>query len=205
MNIKKKQILVKYSPVVRKFIEWCLLLAIFGFFLSTFLIQSFVVISGSMEETLRIGDFILVEKTPCIYPANTLDNFVFPHKKIRRGMVVVIKNTDLQNKNYIKRIIGLPGERIKIINKKVYINNQLLDEPYAIFRDQNVSLKSKRDNLPEIRIPTARFFCMGDNRDNSFDSRMWGTVPLKNIIGTLAVIFWSRYPSQYDRYFKRIE
>jgi signal peptidase I len=107
-------------------------------------------------------------------------------------MIVVFKAPDGLNSKYVKRIIGLPGEKVKIINKMVYINGIPIDEDYLHFEDENCIEDSYRDNFPEVAIPEYHYFCLGDNRDKSFDSRLWGLVHADYFIGIPWRIYWSR-------------
>ena len=113
-------------------------------------------------------------------------------------MIVTFKSPAELDKEYVKRVIGLPGEKIKIVNKKVYINGKPLDEPYTYFKDKKIE-GSVRDNLPDFTIPDHHYFCMGDNRDNSFDSRFWGPLHKDYIIGRPWRVYWS-YESTTGEY-----
>jgi signal peptidase I len=170
---------------------------IYVFFVMTFLLQSFVIPTGSMENTLLIGDHLLVDKISYSRSLGPVDRFFFPIKKIERGMVITFKSPAEIEKEYVKRVIGLPGETIKVVNKKVYLNGKYLEEPYVRFSDKEI-LNSYRDNFPEFTIPKGHFFCMGDNRDNSFDSRFWGPVPEDYIIGRPWRIYWSYHSTSQE-------
>jgi len=171
---------------------------VYVFFVMTFLLQSFVIPTGSMQDNILIGDHILVDKVAYSYSFGILDGFMFPQLKIKRGMIVTFKSPAEMDKEYVKRVIGLPGETIKIINKKVYINGEPQDEPFTFYKDPHIE-NSYRDNFPEFKIPENHYFCMGDNRDNSYDSRFWGPVPAHYIIGKPWRIYWS-YESTTDEY-----
>jgi signal peptidase I len=188
----------KEIGVFREYFELFSEVLIYVFFVMTFLLQSFVIPTGSMEDTLLIGDHLLVDKVSYSRSLGTLDSLVFPQREIKRGMIVTFKSPAELDKEYVKRVIGLPGETIEIKNKKVYINDELLDESYTFFKDSEV-LRSYRDNFPPYRIPSNHFFCMGDNRDNSFDSRFWGPVHHDLIIGKPWRIYWS-YESSTQEY-----
>jgi signal peptidase I len=143
-----------------------------------------------MLDNILIGDHILVDKVAYGHSLGTIDRVMLPQLEIQRGMIVTFKSPVEMEKEYVKRVIGLPGESIKIINKKVYIDGQPLDEPYTFFKDSNMDVPT-RDNLREFKIPENTYFCMGDNRDNSSDSRFWGPVPAEYIIGKPWRIYWS--------------
>jgi signal peptidase I len=176
--------------VFREYFELIAETLIYVFFVMTFLLQSFVIPTGSMKDNILIGDHILVDKVAYSQSLGTLDGLVLPQEQIERGMIVTFKSPAELGKEYVKRVIGLPGERIKIINKKVYIDNQPLDESYTFFKDPNIE-QSYRDNYPEFKIPANHYFCMGDNRDHSYDSRYWGPVHLDLIIGKPWRVYWS--------------
>jgi signal peptidase I len=184
--------------VFREYFELIAETLIYVFFVMTFLLQSFVIPTGSMEENILIGDHILVDKVAYANSLGKFDRMVFPRLEIERGMIVTFKSPPELEKEYVKRVIGLPGDRIKIINKKVYINDQPLEEPYTFFKDQKIEM-SYRDNFPTFKVPENHYFCMGDNRDNSYDSRFWGPVPADYIIGKPWRIYWS-YDSTTEEY-----
>jgi len=170
---------------------------VFVFFVMTFLLQSFVIPTGSMEDTLLIGDHLLVDKISYARFLGRWDRFVFPHVDIERGMIVTFKSPAEIEKEYVKRVIGMPGETVRIENKQVFIDGKPLEEPYTFFKDDEV-LASYRDNFPAYKIPPRHYFCMGDNRDNSFDSRFWGPVHEDLIIGKPWRIYWSYHSSTQE-------
>jgi signal peptidase I len=147
----------------------------------TFLVQAFKIPSGSMLETIQIGDHLLVNK--CIY------NFKSPE----RGDIIVFAYVKDPSIDYLSRIIAVAGDSIEIKDKSVFINNDLVDEPYIIHGDSRIfsSDLSPRDNFGPVTVPENSCFVMGDNRDNSNDSRFWGFVDLKNIRGKAFIIYWS--------------
>lgn len=148
--------------------------------LINFVIQTFYIPSSSMEPTLQIRDFILVNK------------FIYRFHPPARGDIMVFippAEAHADGKDYIKRIIGVGGDTVKVESGKVYRNGKALDEPYiaeSIFGD-----------FPEVKVPEDCFFAMGDNRNNSEDSRFWGFVPRKNVIGKAFVIFWPLLPNNF--------
>lgn len=216
--------------------EWFELIAetlIYVFFIMTFLVQSFVIPTGSMIDNLLIGDHLVVDKVAYSRSHGFLDGFLLPQQKIRRGMIVTFKSPAEIEKEYVKRVIGLPGDTIKIIKKQVYINDEPIEEPYKRHRDmKGYAIEDTddmyyimRDNFPlespyglppqyhsryysnlvstsrgrAFRVPEGHYFCMGDNRDNSSDSRFWGPVPEDYIIGKPWRIYWS-YESSTEEY-----
>jgi signal peptidase I len=204
----------------REYFELIVETLIYVFFVNTFLLQSFVIPTGSMENTLLIGDHLLVNKVAYSRSANRLENIILPQVAIKRGMIVTFKAPPDMEKEYVKRVIGLPGDRLRISDKKVYINGRPLNEPYVRFKvvdygadfpPQNlydwyfqfpINLRQTQrnpDNSLDYIVPQGHYFCMGDNRDNSFDSRFWGPVPADYIVGKPWRIYWS-YESNSDEY-----
>ena len=195
---KPKEKKPRTVSVFREYFELITETLIYVFFVMTFLLQSFVIPSGSMEDTLLIGDHLFVDKVAYSRSLGPIDRFLFPQRRIERGMIVTFKAPPDMEKEYVKRVIGLPGETIAIIDKQVYINGKPIAEPYVFFKDSEVS-PGIRDNFPVFRIPADHYFCMGDNRDNSYDCRFWGPVPADYIIGRPWRIYWS-YTSTTSEY-----
>ncbi len=162
-----------------------------------FLIQAFSIPSGSMEKTLLIGDYLLVNKLTYGI-RNPFDNkVVIPIGQPQRGDVVVFIFPQDPTKDYIKRVIGLPGDKVQLINKQVFINGKLYQTPQAHYEDSLVlpaprdPIESARDNFGPVVVPPNSYFVMGDNRDRSYDSRFWGFVPMDNLKGKAMVIYFS--------------
>lgn len=195
---------------IRAFIaEWSvtILLLLFG---TTTLLQAFVVPTGSMEDTVLIGDHMIVDKLSYA-PAGAFSRFVLPYTPIKRGDIIVFKFPPNVRENYVKRVIGVHGDRIRLVNKTLWLNGKQVKEPYVVHKTNYID--SYRDNFPtdpnttlldqgramlastvrdgEVVVPPGHYFVMGDNRDNSLDSRYWGFVPRENIVGKPAIIFWS--------------
>jgi len=192
--------------------EWVITILLL-LFLTTFLVQAFVIPTGSMEDTLLIGDHLLVDKLADA-PGGPVSKYLLPYLDVKRGDIIVFRYpTDIQQ-TFVKRCMGVPGDRIHIVNKQVYINGKALVEPYKYNKTDYID--SYRDNFPgepnvtlehgaiemlqnnvengEVVVPPNSYFAMGDNRDSSWDSRYWGFVPRQNIIGKPLIIYWS-----YDR------
>ena len=184
---------------------------VIAIFVITFIVQAFQIPSESMENTLLIGDYLLVNKL--CYGGAGLGNHLMPYQKINRGDVIVFHYPVDPQQHFVKRVIGVPGDRLRMVNKRVLINGKPLDEPYVRFMEP---LNDQfRDNFPRVDIaarrmegewwlqmqklvvdgqlivPEGHYFVMGDNRDDSLDSRYWGFVPQENIIGRPLVIYWS--------------
>jgi signal peptidase I len=192
--------------------EWVITILLL-LFLTTMLVQAFVIPTGSMEDTLLIGDHLLVDKM-AYSPSGPISKYILPYEEPKRGDIIVFRYpTDIQQ-TFVKRCMGVPGDHIKIVNKVVYLNGHPLDEPYKVNKTDYI--EDYRDNFPsepnvtlepgaikmlennvvngEIVVPPGNYFAMGDNRDSSWDSRFWGFVPRQNIIGKPLIIYWS-----YDR------
>jgi len=190
--------------------EWAstLLLLIFG---TTTILQAYVVPTSSMESTILIGDHVFVDKL-CYSPPGPISRHLLPYQDVKRGDVIVFRVPVDIRENYVKRVIGVPGDHIRIVNKKVILNGKPVHEPYTQFV-RGDAIAPYSDNFPpppsewvyphalkmlqnhvrdgELVVPANYYFAMGDNRDNSLDSRFWGFVPRENIIGKPLFIYWS--------------
>lgn len=189
--------------------EWTItiLMLLFG---TTTLVQAFVIPTGSMEDNLLVGDHLLVDKL-AYAPPGPVSRYVLPYQDVRHGDIIVFRYPIDIKQNFVKRVIGLPGDRIRIQNKQVYRNGIALKEPYKVHKSNYID--TYRDNFPgepnvhvyepaqqmlektvvngEVVVPAGNYFAMGDNRDQSLDSRYWGFVPRENIIGKPLIIYWS--------------
>jgi signal peptidase I len=171
-------------------IVWALLIALV---IRTFVVQAFVIPSGSMENTLQIGDHIFVNKFIYGTKIPFTDSRISPLRDPKRGDVIVFTYPVDRSKDFIKRVIGVPGDEISIINKRVYVNNVPYQSPYEVHKDAEIvpGKVSPRDNFGPIRVPARSYFVMGDNRDNSYDSRFWGFVGNPDILGLAFIKYWS--------------
>jgi signal peptidase I len=179
-------------------------------FVITFIVQAFQIPSPSMENTLLVGDYLLVNKL--CYGGGGVGDFVMPYRRVRRGDIVVFHYPVNPAQHFVKRVIGVPGDRLRMVNKQVFVNGTPLKEPYArfsrpandVFRDNFPRLDVLSGPTPEwwvqlrklvedgqLIVPEGHYFVMGDNRDDSYDSRYWGFVPQANIIGRPLLIYWS--------------
>jgi signal peptidase I len=189
--------------------EWTvtIILLLFG---TTTLVQAFVIPTGSMESSLLIGDHLLVDKL-AYSPAGTIGSYLLPYQEVKRGDIIVFRYPIDLSQTFVKRVIGVPGDRIRLLNKQVFINGVLVEEPYAEYRMNYID--AYRDNFPappntqifdpaidmlenhvvngELVVPPGHYFALGDNRDHSLDSRYWGFVPRENIIGKPLIVYWS--------------
>src|SRR5678816_45693 len=208
---------VPHEPQRGFIAEWAvtIILLLFG---TTNLVQAFVIPTGSMEDTLLVGDHLLVDKL-AYAPPGPISKYILPYEDVKRGDIIVFRWPVDIKATYVKRVIGLPGDRIRLVNKEVYLNDRRLVEPYVVHKKNDTDFY--RDNFPsqpsfmpyergqimlennvangEVTVPPGNFFAMGDNRDNSSDSRYWGFVPRENIIGKPLIIYWS-YETDSDEY-----
>jgi signal peptidase I len=182
---------------LREYGEALFIALILALFIRAFLMQAFSIPSGSMEPTLLVGDYLLVNKLGYGI-RNPFNNKVWiPLGHPHRSDVVVFIFPQDPSKDYIKRVIGLPGDKVQIINKKVYVNDKLLETPQAYYNDSNiipapqVPTESPRDNFGPVVVPANSYFVMGDNRDHSYDSRFWGFVPMDSLRGKAFLIYFS--------------
>ncbi len=184
-------------PVLREYLEALLIAVIFATFARTFVFQAFKIPSGSMENNLLIGDHILVNKFiygPVLLP---FERALLPSREVRRGDVVVFRFPQDPSRDFIKRAVGIPGDTVQLIDKHLFINGRrVADESYTRHADPGSLAGSlygshPRDNFGPVRVPAASYFCMGDNRDNSHDSRFWGMVPESYLKGRALLVYWS--------------
>ena len=174
----------------------------------TFVVQAFQIPTGSMEPTLLVGDFLLVNKLAYTNTSTWLEKAILPRKKIERDDIVVFKYPNELSKDYVKRIIALEGEKIEIKDKQVYIDDVPIPDEHKVHNDSQVFAKNGyyqyddiRDNYGPVIVPSGNFFVMGDNRDNSMDSRYWRFLPIENIKGRPWVIYFS-YKADRDAWEK---
>jgi len=188
------------KTVVREYAEALIIALVLALLIRTFVIQAFKIPTGSMEPTLLVGDHLLVSKfsysvhIPNEIPFTSIQlfpDFHFFSSVPKRGNIVVFKYPEDESKDFIKRVVGLPGETIQVIRQKVYINDKYLKEPYAHHSQSSSPNSGNRDNMGPLRIPEGYIFVMGDNRENSHDSRMWGTLDLSKLRGKAQWIYWS--------------
>lgn len=180
----------KRKSALREYTEAILIALLLAFFIRSFIVQAFKIPSGSMIPTLLIGDHILVNKFIYGPQVPFTHTRLFPVRKPRRGEVIVFLEPRDREKDFIKRVIGLPGETVQVIKRQVYINGEPLNESaYAYYA--NPYFVRGLDDFGPVKIPKDSYFMMGDNRENSSDSRVWGPVPFELIKGKAFVIYWS--------------
>jgi signal peptidase I len=175
---------------------------IFALFARTFLFQAFEVPSSSMEKNVLTGDRLVVNKFLYAAQGRGLLAPLLPARPVRRGDVVIFKFPEDPQRDFIKRVVALPDETLEIRNKKVFVDGRPLEEAYAFHADDSVwpddpaiaENRRRRDQLPLTRVPAGAYFVMGDNRDDSDDSRFWGPVPAANVKGRALFVYWSVPP-----------
>jgi signal peptidase I len=192
------------KSTLREYFESIVIAVILALFIRTFVVQAFKIPTGSMENNLLIGDHLLVNKM-VFAPASGLERAIGPTGTIHRGDVVVFKYPEEPDRDFIKRVIGLPGETLEVREKKVYINGKPLDEPYVHFLQppssseyNEVTSFDVRERYGPVTVPADQYFMMGDNRDNSQDSRYWGFLPRDLVKGKALVIYWSYESGRED-------
>jgi signal peptidase I len=196
---------------VLEHVQFALLALTIAMFIIAFVVQAFRIPSGSMENTLLVGDYLLVDKTR-FAPSGHWQPLL-PYPNIHRGDIVVFRYPVDPAQHFVKRVIGLPGDHIHLAHAHVYINGREIAEPYVVYKEHYPD--DFRDNFPhgspvgenvtpdwarrlrtlvhngELIVPAGQYFVLGDNRDQSLDSRYWGLVPRENIIGRPMVIYFS--------------
>ena len=193
-GVVQEAVRVRRKSVVREYAEAILIAILLALLIRTFVVQAFKIPSGSMIPTLLVGDHILVNK------------FIYRFRDPARGDVVVFKYPEEPERDFIKRVIGLPGETIALRQKKVYINGEPLEESYVDFLEppgaetsiHEVTSADVRERFGPVTVPPNQYFVMGDNRDNSQDSRYWGFLPRNYIKGRALMIYWSYESGRED-------
>ncbi len=185
---------------LRENIEAILVAIVIALFIRTFVVQAFKIPSGSMKQTLQIGDHILVNKFIYGVKIPYLRKNILPIKKPRRGDIIVFKYPVDPDKDFIKRVIGIPGDEIEIRDKRLYVNQKQVNHDYGVYTDSRIlsAHVRPRDNFGPITVPQQSLFVMGDNRDESFDSRFWGFVDYKALNGKAFIIYWSWDKENFD-------
>jgi signal peptidase I len=181
------------KSTIREYFESIVITAIIALFATTFVVQAFKIPTGSMESNLLIGDHLLVNKF--VYGLHSAWGKILPYRDLKRGDVIVFKYPMSPETAYVKRLIGLPGEKVEMVGRTIYINGNALPETYTQYIDPS----STYAHFGPYQVPEGQFFAMGDNRDNSQDSRYWGFVPRDHIIGKALVIYWS-FDTPRDEY-----
>ena len=193
---------IKNKSIFREYAEAIFIALLLALFIRTFVIQAFKIPSGSMKETLLIGDHILVSKftygvhIPNIIPILNIklfDDIVLFQKTPKRNDIIVFRYPKNEKRDFIKRVVGLPGDQLEVRQQKVYINEKIFKEEHAWHTDmpQKDRFLIPRDNFGPIIVPPRHLFVMGDNRENSQDSRFWGFLDIDKVKGKALMIYWS--------------
>jgi len=184
----------------REYLEALLIAALFLGFTNNFVVKTFFIPSGSMEDTLLVGDHLFVNRYIFAPAASELERRLLPQRQPRRGDIVIFRSPERPTVDLVKRLIGLPGDVIQTVDKTLYVNGERVDDaafvehkdprvfPNRPFLDDH---RRRRDNFGPITVPPGHYFCLGDNRDHSYDSRYWGTVPARFLKGRAFVVYWS--------------
>lgn len=184
---------MRRKSVVREYIEAFVVAIVLALIIRTFVVQAFKIPSGSMEPTLLIGDHILVNKFIYGERIPFTETKIFDFRKPGRGEVIVFIYPKDESKDFIKRVIGVEGDKIEIKEKKLYVNDVLSNDPYGVYQDSSIipGHVQPRDNYGPVVVPEDCLFVMGDNRDRSADSRFWGFVHVNKVKGKAFLIYWS--------------
>jgi len=186
--------------------------AILALIIRTFVVQAFKIPSGSMEDTLLIGDHLLVNKFIYGMQVPFSDERFFTIRHPQRGDIIVFEFPEdkgksyFQRRDFIKRVVGTPGDTIEVRDKRVYVNGKPYDIPQEVHKEAGVipPNNNPRDFMPPVKVPSGKYFAMGDNRDRSYDSRFWGFVDESEIKGLAFILYWSWDSNQNRPRWKRI-
>ena len=178
---------------LRENIEAILVAILIALFIRTFVVQAFKIPSGSMKQTLQIGDHILVNKFLYGVKIPYWNKIIIPFKEPRREDIIVFKFPQDPHKDFIKRVIGVAGDVVESRNKQLFVNHKPVNHDFGVHTDPQIIPGNirPRDNFGPVKVPKNSLFVMGDNRDESFDSRFWGFVDLKAVNGKAFIIYWS--------------
>lgn len=196
----------KPKSKVKEYVESIIIAILIALFIRTFIICAYKIPSRSMVPTLLVGDHILVNKFIYGIKIPLLRRTIIPVREPKRGEVVVFIFPNDRSKDFIKRVIGVGGDKIEIKNKRIFINDQEFKESYGIYSDSLILPKSMqpRDNFGPVIVPDKSIFVMGDNRDESLDSRFWGFVNLKDVEGKAFIIYWSWNREEHNLRWERL-
>jgi len=204
LNRTKKNI--KKKSTFREYVEAFIIAIVLALFIRTFIIQAFKIPSGSMEPTLRVGDHLLVNKFIYGVKLPFLRKTLIPVSTPERGDIIVFIYPVDRSKDFIKRVIGLPGEKVEVKGQRILVNDKPIEDPsgyYSKTRELVENFGDNRGRFQPVVVPEGHYFVLGDNRDNSRDSRFWGTVPSELIKGKAFIIYWS-WPN-WDRFLHLIK
>jgi signal peptidase I len=183
----------KKKTVIKEYVKAIVIAVLIALFIRTFIVQAFKIPSGSMLPTLQVGDWLLVNKFIYGVKIPLVRSTLIPVSQPERGDIIVFIYPMDRSIDFIKRVIAIAGDTVEIKNKKIFINGSLMDDPYGVHTDNLVIPPSvqPRDNFGPVTVPEGHVFVMGDNRDSSYDSRFWGFVNYRDILGEAFIIYWS--------------
>jgi signal peptidase I len=185
------------KKIIKEYLEPIVVAILIALFIRTFIVQAFKIPSGSMEPTLQVGDHLLVNKFIYGIKVPFVDSKYLPFRNPQRGDIIVFIYPKDRSKDFIKRIIGAEGEKVEIIHNHIYINDKLIDDPWGHYDERSQSAKylQPMEKFGPVIVPKGSLFVLGDNRDNSQDSRYWGYVNLNEVKGKAFIIYfsWDRY------------
>ena len=185
------------KKIIKEYLEPIAIAILIALFIRTFVVQAFKIPSSSMEPTLQVGDHLLVNKFIYGIKFPFVETKYFQFKKPQRGDIIVFVYPKDRSKDFIKRVIGTEGEKVQIVHNKIYINNQLIEDPWGRYDERAPSTKylQPMEIFGPVTVPVNSVFVLGDNRDNSQDSRFWGFVNVNEVKGKALIIYfsWDRY------------
>jgi len=181
------------KSVVREYTEAIIIAVILALFIRSFIVQAFKIPSGSMLPTLQIGDHLLVNKFIYGVKIPMTGSVLIPWKDPKQDDIVVFRFPKDRSIDYIKRVVGVAGDTIELKNKQLFINGEVINNPHAHFTGTDImkATAGPRDTMGPVKVPEGTIFVMGDNRDNSYDSRFWGFVDLNDVLGKAFILYWS--------------
>ena len=185
------------KKIIKEYLEPIAIAILIALFIRTFVVQAFKIPSSSMEPTLQVGDHLLVNKFIYGIKFPFIGTKYFQFKKPQRGDIIVFIYPKDRSKDFIKRVIGTEGEKVQIVRNKIYINNQLIEDPWGRYDERASSTRylQPMERFGPVTVPVNSVFVLGDNRDNSQDSRFWGFVNVNEVKGKALIIYfsWDRY------------
>jgi signal peptidase I len=184
---------IKKKGLIREYAESIAIAILLALVIRTYLVQAFKIPSGSMEDTLAIGDHLLVSKFIYGTKMPFVDTRVLTIRDPRQGDVIVFEYPEDPSKDFIKRVVGIPGDVVEGKEKKVYVNGKLYENPHEIHKEKDLIPRemNPRDTFGPVTVPAGSYFVMGDNRDRSYDSRFWKFVRRDQIKGLAFIKYWS--------------
>ncbi len=184
----------KSKSKLREYGESLAIAAILAISVKSLVFAAYTVPSGSMEPTLLVGDYLIANRLSYVVKVPFSDIVLLTLGEPERGDIIIFRYPKDRSKDFVKRVIAKPGEVVEIRDKVLYVNKERVDEKGANFRDQRIipSFVAPRDNFGPVTVPQDSYFAMGDNRDNSLDSRFWGFLKREDLVGKAEIIYFSR-------------